>query len=280
RTPPAVICKGLSQRTATNLLNELAAAPCDLRVVRHLLREFRLPRVYVGFGILALSPLLEISGTSGLEAAGATLAGETALVALYLRHIRPLIKTTAIRQRVRPQTDPSLIPIARAVREISDANLKAIVGKIVGLYLDVQQRADQLPPALRAAEIRTLMQQALAAARTLENYELYLASRSLNDIKEKVYAVDLRLRATQDPQDTADLMETHQQLQREFQHYQAVQELHGRLYLGLLNVNALLQQIGDAPKEADTVKAEMEQLAADLGANGSETSRLPALTAA
>lgn len=260
---PLVICTGVSHGTATNLVNELAVVPCELGITRRLLSEFRLPRVYAGFGVLALCPVLLTPGRSFLGTLALTLCGESVLVALYLRQISPLIRLAAVRDRALVPLDPEIPAFARSIRQLSDPSLKAALGKIVSTFLHISDSKAMDRPCV--GEIRSLVLRAIEVARTLESHAVYLGSRSLNEIRDKLRAVELRLAETRETERAASLMQTRMQLQREFRDYRSIEELHSKLHIAVLNLNALLKKIDDLPGGSlDSVGAEMQELAQDF----------------
>jgi len=246
RKPPVVLFRGISQHTATTLLNELGVLPCELRITRRLLNELKLPRVYIGFAILAFTPLLVMGGSSALQRLALTAVGELALATAYLYQIRPLVQLATLRRQPRSQNEAGLIRMARQLKELSDPGLKTLLGHIVSSMLRACERVARTSGIFDANRITAPVRMSLDAAKTMESYELYLSSRSLNDLRDKLGALDVRLRETQDPTRIAALIDTRTKLQKEFTDYQLMQDLHGRISMALLNLNAVLRRIEDS----------------------------------
>jgi len=264
--PPVVLFSDISRDTAMSVVNELAVFPCELRVTQNLAKDLRLPQVYLGLMLVALLPVFALDSFFGRL--GLTAACEVLLVWLYRRRVRPLIRLSANSEPARQRADQHLIDLARRFTALHDPNLKTILGTIASSFLQLRRRLAKAPSVFDADTIATVVSSSVEAAHTLERYETYLSSRSLNDIRDKLAATDLRLRQSQATAGIAALIEAKAKLRREFTDYQAIQELHAKLYISLLNLNTVLRQIEDSFADGgaapETLRTEVAQIQADF----------------
>ena len=259
---PVVLLRDICDGTARALSHELAAFGCDVRFVRGLHRHFQLPRVLHLFAILFLLPVWLVADTVG-QRLGLTAAAIVALGLLYWWAARPAISFARLSAGA-AGPDPTLVELARGVSQVHDRNLQTTLGHIcVGLVrLQTHGASDG---AVDLSSVRRLVFTAAEAAGVLERYELYLSSRSLNEIREQRDAVEMRLAAARDAALVDDLLATRAKLGREFDGYQEIQDLYSRAYIALLDLNALLQRLGDAGARREAaVEAELRDLESSL----------------
>ncbi len=136
--------------------------------------------------------------------------------------------------------------MAKLFRKLRDKNSKTILGNAVKNLLLIRKRLGKEEGAvLDPRQMNDLVSKCFEAATALEGFEVYLSSRSLNDIKAKLDAVELRLGRATEAAQVAPSIEAQSRLKAEFQRYQAVQDLHARLHITILNVNSLLRNVAD-----------------------------------
>ncbi len=265
---PLLLLRGVSQSTAAAVAGDLAPYPCELAITDKLPRHFRLPHRYVVYACLALSPILLFR--SSLTAALVLLmilAAEGLVLSLYLRKTRPLIKLPALRRRSKTPADPFVLEAAKQLRRLSTGDLKRVLGNLVRSFLALRRSTCPAAAGLDRGALERLMEQAWLAAEAIESYELYLSSRSLNDIKQKLDTAELKLGHAKDASHMAPLIDLKAKLQADFKRYQEVQELHSRLFVGLLNLNSTVRALEDAlaeQRQAPDLNAQLAGLDEDL----------------
>ncbi len=263
---PVLLLRRVSEATAAAVANDLASTPCELTLTDKLPSSFRLPRRYLLYGCLALLPMLvHASYLTVLIALPAVAGSELLLIWLYTRRVRPLFKPEVLGRR--PRVDPFSRKAAYRLRQMNARDLKVLLGKIVASLLVLRKagsvlarRGEAATPGLDLRALTGRVEQGLEAARAVEGYELYLSSRSLNDIRQKLDAADLRLRHAAGVEQMEPLVAAKAKLQGELKRYLEVQELHSRLFVALLNLNGTLRRLVDALADRRDVPA----LAADL----------------
>jgi hypothetical protein len=255
--PPALIFRGVSEHTANSLGNELAAFPCELRVTDQLAREFKLP---VGYLAVALLPVVLISVGGEILPwpirAATVLLCELLVIFLYQRRIRPLLGLRALRAAAAGASSDLVIRLVAKLKRLSDGNLKTILGHIARSFLRIRGKIDQSSTIFDAVAISRIVFAAFDAATAVERYEVYLGTRSLNEIKDKLDTVEARLRHAQDIGETEGLVRAKVNLAGEFRRYQEIQDLHARAYIALLDLDGVLKRI-DATMCADSNATEM-----------------------
>ena len=258
---PVVLARGVSEHTAAALCSELARFASELRIVRNLMAELRLPFLYAALAVLCLLPLFMLGTVTGRL--GVTLAGELALVALYRRRFRPLI-TLADGQGGRGvEVNAAVLRMAATVREMSDPSLKAMVGTALGSFFRLREAVPTSSTIFRVASLEHVVAMALEAGRTAERYELHLSSTSLNEIKSRLDVVERRLAGAADSAAAGELIEAKARLRQELAEYQAIEEAQSRLRMAHLNLQALMKRIEASVREGRTpeaVGAEVDRL--------------------
>lgn len=263
--PPVVVFRGVSERAASAVFEELARVPCDLGIARRLANELRLPRSYVALGVLALVPLLAAGTVPGRLAL--TAAGELALAAAYLRQIRPLVRLPEVRDARATYDDAELVQVAGRLSALGDEALKTILANIVRNYLALRDVGNPTTAVCRTQDVSAIVRLALDAGHRVEGQALYLAGTSVNTIKARLEAARRRLEEAQTADDAARSVEACTALERELKSYRAVEDLHSRTYIALLNLQALLGRVVEATRHEaalDGFGIELDELKADF----------------
>ncbi len=259
---PVLLLRGVSRNTAAALASDLAPYPCELKISDKLPRQLRLPGKYLFYGCLALAPMVIWNSLSFSLRLWVIVASEALVIYLYRRRIRPLVKLGALKPRAKVKADPFSLEAARRLRRMKAEDLKTIVGKIAHSFLAIRAATGAAAAGVDRKALSRLIEKALRAAETVEGYELYLSSRSLNGIKQKLDAAEHRLEQASDPQQMEPLIEAKTKLRSDFERYQEVQELHSRLFVGLLNLNSTLKALADALAERKSAAAAAAEIAA------------------
>jgi hypothetical protein len=266
--PPALIFRGVSEETAHSVGNELAAIPCDLRVTDKLASEFKLPTVHLAAALLPVCAIYVGRELLPWPArAGIVLLCEVLVVLLYLRRVRPLLNLRKLRDAAASRPNDLVVRLVAKLKQLNDTNLKTILGHVARSLLRIHDKIDRSSTIFDAAAIARIVFAAFDAAASVERYEIYLASRSLNEIKDKLDTVELRLGQAQDTPETERLVGAKVDLAREFRRYQEIEDLHARTYTALLNLNVVLQRIDSATgtdDEAPEMAATLRELQDDF----------------
>jgi len=269
-TLPVPIVGGISRDGALSLGNELTQFGCERQVTDKLPATFKLPRIYGAFFLLPLAPLFLMGTRTPLLLIGAaTAAAAGVLLQLYRQRIAPLISLDPRHCNGQRAADDTVLQIVARLKRISDVNLKTILGHAANSFLRLRSLLQATPCGIDAGALQRLVFMALDAARGVESYEVYLSSRSLNDIKAKLDAVVLRSRHSRDVDELDGFVRTQVTLEQEFRNYLAIQDLHASTYGALLNLNALLKSIEDAlatGSAAAEAAGDLRQIEADLSA--------------
>jgi hypothetical protein len=263
--PPVVVFRGVSQRAASTLFEELARFPCELRIARRLASEVRLPRTYVVFALLALAPLLLLDSVVGRLAL--TAVGELVLAGLYLRQMRPLVRLRDVRDARPVHDDSELVQVAARLSSLGDEALKTILANLVRNYLALCEQSNATSAICSPQSVFGVVSLALDAARRLESQALYLAGTSVNTIKARLEAARRRVEEAETADAAAPSVEACVTLERELSGYRAVEELHSRTYIALLNLQALLGRIVETARHEaalDDIKIELDGLRSDF----------------
>ncbi len=270
---PVLLLRGVSEATAAAVANDLASTPCELTITDKLPSSFRLPKQYLLYGCLALLPMLVHSSYLTVMIALPVVVGsELLLIWLYTRRVRPLFKPEVLGRR--PRVDPFSRKAANRLRQMNGRDLKVLLGKIVAGLLALrkagsvlERRGEAATPGLDLEVLTGRVEQGLEAAGAVEAHELYLSSRGLNDVQQKLDAAELRLRHAAGVEQMEPLVAAKAKLRAELKRYLEVQELHSRLFVALLNLNGTLRRLVDAladRRDLPALAAELADLEHDL----------------
>jgi eukaryotic-like serine/threonine-protein kinase len=271
---PAVLCSGISRETAVALSHQLSAVPAELRITNRLAASLELPGLYVAPLIAVVLTLLVWRPDSVLLTVALVAAIELAIIFLYRVRTRPIIRARRLGRQKEAATvlDKTLRDIAKRLAQVQDSNLRTILAYIVRSFLRLRQDASVASAACSDA-VRRGVDLALDAAQVIEGHEMYLASTSVSDIKERLQAVAVRMAHSADPGELERLVNAKATLERELKNYQTIQDVHGGMYVALLNLHAVLQKIQDTVgKQAPVAQLgeELHVLEADLACGAAE----------
>ncbi|MGA1866972.1 MAG: protein kinase domain-containing protein [bacterium] len=249
---PAVIIRGVNKTAAENLYHELSGYPCECSVTNKLSSHFKIPRVYFLATILCLILLrvpIGLKAITGFNFISLLLflpfiMCEGLLIYVYKAKTRPIIHPTG-RRAHQGETDGEHLDFARSLRELSDGNLKTILGHIVLKLLNIKNGLKRGQHDLESERLSKIVWLAIHSAKTIETFQEYLASTSLNEIKDKMDSVSLKLKYTKDTNKTENLIALHSNLKTAFSNYQRIQEEYANHYIATINLNAVLKKFED-----------------------------------
>ncbi len=255
---PVVVVRGVSADTAAALSNELARFPCELRTMRSLPTGFWLPGAHLALAPLLLLPIVWCDTVLGRL--GVTLGAELVLLALFRRQVRPLIRRRDVKTASTHALDATVRRIAGGMRELTDANLKTILGNIVSGLLRAREREGATAAVFPATALVGVVMRGLEAARIAEGYEVFLSSASRNDIRARLESVKRRIEDARDAESIASLIDAKEGLARELAEYHHIEEAQSRLHLALLHLQGIMKRIEQADDDdvcADSLVGEI-----------------------
>ena len=249
---PRVIIRGISKTAAENLYYELSGYPCECAVTEKLSSHLKIPRVYFFATILCF--LLMRFPIRGLSVTGFNMTSflvllplivcEALLIYIYKAKTRPIIHPK-LRKSDKGKTDGEILDFSRSIRELSDKNLKTILGHIVLKLLNIKKGIKRGRSDLDFEGLSKVVRLAIHSAKTIETFQEYLASTSLNEIKGKMDSVSLKLKYAKDTNETEKLIALHSNLKTAFLNYQKIQEEYASHYVATVNLNAVLKKFED-----------------------------------
>ena len=266
---PAVLFRGINHRTATSLMHQLSVFPCELQVADHLGSAMKVPGGYAMLAVGLVLPLFWMADkVSAFTRLAMILTAEVVVLALYWFRSQPAIPLASLRQRkTASRHDTVLAGMADQVKRVADPNLRMILAQIVRSYITIRQRLLRSTSPIRTDAVERSVRTALATAPLIQRHEVYLSGVSPNDVQARLRSVDAELqRARGIAQDEA-LIRLKTKLNRDLSNYQTIQEAHAGMYLGVLNLQAVLHRMEDAVQDTRSgagILAELRGVEADL----------------
>ncbi len=250
-----LVCRGISEESATRIYNELAALFCEISIVNSLPRQLRVPGWLVLLGMGVFAALYAAIGlqlplySAGPWVAGVALAASQAtILGVYRWRARPLVSWRASSGGA---STPSAFAIEAldAVRALRVRDLRRLLGHVSAQLSAIEDAAGAQSPL--AGDARDVARQCFRAAAQLEGCELYLAERSLMGINDQLDAVKIKLRHAANDVCEA-LVDQKVALEQELEEFYEIQDLHARTYLSLLNANGTLERLRSALQCGET----------------------------
>ncbi|MGA1870489.1 MAG: serine/threonine-protein kinase [bacterium] len=244
---PTVIIEGISKASALIFSNELSVYPCEYDIVDTLPNKLKLPKIF----ILPIIVLIIFFMTNFLFEINYRwiyiiffVLCEGVLIYFYKQKSKPLINAQLLKSiTIARKINPELLNIVTSLRELSDDNLKSILGHIIVKYLKLKEQIISERVYLDLEKIYKITNTSIKAAKAAEAYQGYLNSTTLNEIKEKMDVVALKIKHTKKTDSTEDLIIMSSKLKTVYSNYQKIQDEYSRIYISLINLNAILKKI-------------------------------------
>ncbi len=266
---PVVLVSGVSRGAAEAVAHHLGGAPCVLKITDRLAGRFDLPVAFALLGALLLLPLLWLTDTSSaIGVLAITAFAETSLYLLYQVRTQPLAQPRRQKSRS-PGADPLARELAAEIRELRDAKLKDILGRIAAVTLRLHRSLAHTVSIFDPRSIAATVREAIRAAGRLESYEGYLARTGVADIRERMRAAVLAIERA-GAEDLDRLIAAKAKLDEELTTYEELADLHGRIYVSLVNLLGVLQKIEETHEvaAARSAAADLREIDAELRDDG------------
>ena len=246
---PRVLLSSLSEDSALRVATNLATTPCRTLVSESLPLELQLPKSYHRAVFAALAVC--VVGIYGdwvplgvIPLVAATVGCEAALLILFYRRTRPVLRLGTGGAQEKVQADPLIndaIPFFKACR---DSNLKRVLGHIVALSAQI---AKQCKTAIGYGGLGHVVTKATAVAleraKRCEVALQHLKQTNPIFLKQKLGAIEMQLRVSENIDETERLIRLKGEIDEELRQVHEIEDRHSHDYISFFRLLGMLKEI-------------------------------------
>lgn len=239
---PRVLVRGIDEHSARRIALDLSPLGYELRIVSSVISQASIhPLLYfIALFLVCMIPL----GPTFVARIFMTAAALVTLLLLHRAFARPLCEVSA--RGVALPWHRHIDGLRPLVLDVSEPTLRALAGRLASAYCRYLEGLESLGGTRPLDGAGLAVREGLAHLKRMEQDILYLQSRTSTEIRDKIEAVDFRIRRESDVIAIARLIDEKQVLERDLSHYRLVDESFRRRQVAVLNLHDVLVGNADA----------------------------------
>ena len=244
---PCLLFSKISEETAETLANEFDGLPAEIKVVSKLSVQLDLP-VFTTFSFLSVTIAANyfiyqnLKGYLSISVCLTTFLLISTLLFFYKKQIQPVINLNSFVNLKKTYTDNFFKKMASFLPKLCDIKIQTMLGRICASRQMLKKFKGDLDKE-QWTQIDKGIKSCLNKSKEIIQWNEYLQSTSINDIKRKIDIISVKIKSSTNIEETELLINQKNELQNEFKYFRNLQETYSNYITNLINFEEVLNSL-------------------------------------